>query len=227
MLGRSLYRLARMPAVHAVVRTAFAHASWLLPVRRVLDTPTVLAFRHPRPSSPTHVLLVPKRAIPGLLDLRDLDVIIDIIGCACRVAANLGLTAADCALVVNGGRYQDVGQLHFHLVAGDASLELPPTAGAGSVRLPAEGPCDVFVHPRPSRTTHVVVRVREPLVSAGAPRPDAVRAAYRAAKDLARTQGLVARGFSVVLAGRGLESDCLHVVSGGRVARVESAVAPA
>jgi histidine triad (HIT) family protein len=216
MVGRLLFHLARLPAVHATVRLAFAHASWLLPVRRVVETSTVVAFHHPRPSSPLHVLIVPKLAIPSLLAVADPDVFADVVACACSALEPLGLADAECLLVVNGGRYQDVGQLHFHLVAGPAEPRYASPDDTEAVMLAHERSCRVFVHPRPQRATHLVVRAAAALVTDGAPHPEAVRAAYAVARDLAREQALAPHGFSVILSGPGLRSDRLHVVSGDR-----------
>jgi hypothetical protein len=67
MISQVLFRLARNRLLDAVVRFGFAHLSGLLPVDRVVETPRVIGFRHPRPSWPQHVLFVPKARIPSLV----------------------------------------------------------------------------------------------------------------------------------------------------------------
>ncbi|MEZ4510613.1 MAG: hypothetical protein R3C62_01950 [Chloroflexota bacterium] len=37
--------------------------SFLIPVQRLRETATLLAFHHPKPSYPLHILLVPKRPL--------------------------------------------------------------------------------------------------------------------------------------------------------------------
>lgn len=77
----------------------------------------MVAFYHPRPSYPVHVLLVPKRAVKSLLDLRSdqLEIVADTVTLAQRLVRELELEGG-YRLIVNGGRFQDVGQLHFHLI---------------------------------------------------------------------------------------------------------------
>jgi histidine triad (HIT) family protein len=132
-LARLGFGLARSGALDPVVRLAFARAAPLLPVRRVLLAPTVIAFVHPRPNWPTHVLLVPRRAIASYRDVGpdNVAVVCQLFRTAPRVARLLRLGPADYSLLLNGGARQDVGQLHVHLVA-------PPLAvGAGATPCPA------------------------------------------------------------------------------------------
>jgi histidine triad (HIT) family protein len=90
-----------------------------LPGVRLAETYTVVALRHPRPDYRTHILIVPKRPIPSLLDLRpdDARLLSDMIAIAQQLVHELGMEAG-YRLIINGSAYQDVGQLHVHLVAG-------------------------------------------------------------------------------------------------------------
>ena len=47
--------------------------SFAIPVQRLRETRTLVAFHHPRPSYPVHVLLVPKKALGRLADLTPAD----------------------------------------------------------------------------------------------------------------------------------------------------------
>ena len=51
----------------------FAHMSFAIPVKRLRETNTLLAFYHPKPAYSFHVLLVPKKAVPSLKDLDTTD----------------------------------------------------------------------------------------------------------------------------------------------------------
>lgn len=104
-----------------VARWGFAHAVRWLPVEKLDESDLVIAFRHPEPSYPIHVLIVPKRAIVGLAALRpgDAPLILEVIDAAQRCAAKLHLRQRGYRLEVNGGAYQDVRQLHFHLISAD------------------------------------------------------------------------------------------------------------
>jgi histidine triad (HIT) family protein len=96
----------------------FAHMSFAIPVRRLRETSTLIAFHHPKPSYPVHILLVPKRALGSLTDLTpaDADFLIELFQTVKGLVAEFGLEQTGYRLIVNGGRYQDVPQLHFHLI---------------------------------------------------------------------------------------------------------------
>ena len=66
MLGRFAFRAARSRRAGVVLSWAFTNAPWLLPVRKVLETNRVLAFAHPRPAAPVHIVVVPKQKLPTL-----------------------------------------------------------------------------------------------------------------------------------------------------------------
>jgi histidine triad (HIT) family protein len=88
-----------------------------IPVNRLRETKTLLAFHHPKPSYPFHVLLVPKKSLPTLkeLDLTDSAFLTDLYSTVQSLVEEFHLTSY--RLIVNGGEYQDFPQLHFHLIA--------------------------------------------------------------------------------------------------------------
>lgn len=120
-----LQRLARTKFARALIGWVFAHASGLLPVRRVHWGKTLIAFRHPSPLYPIHILLVPKKALPALTDLTDADApfLTELVETVQRLIKEQGMEQDGYRLIVNGGRFQAVPQLHFHLVSGEAFLE--------------------------------------------------------------------------------------------------------
>lgn len=95
----------------------FAHMSFAIPVKRLRETETMMAFHHPKPSYPFHVLLVPKRAVKTLMDLNSNDAafLTELYPTVQSLVEEFNL--ASFRLIVNGGEYQDVPQLHFHLVS--------------------------------------------------------------------------------------------------------------
>ena len=97
----------------------FAHMSFAIPVHRLRETPSLIAFHHPKPSYPVHILVVPKKAIASLSDLTptDTDFVLDLFSTVQSLVLEFDLQKAGYRLVVNGGKYQDVAQLHFHLVS--------------------------------------------------------------------------------------------------------------
>jgi len=96
----------------------FAHMSFAIPVQRLRETNTLVAFYHPKPSYPFHILLVPKKAVASLqeLDAKDAAFFSDLYSTVQSLVSEFHLPAY--RLIVNGGEYQDFPQLHFHLIAG-------------------------------------------------------------------------------------------------------------
>ncbi len=92
--------------------------SFLIPVNRLHETELTLAFHHPKPVYPTHILIVPKKKIHSLLTLaeEDMPVIQDIFATTKILVNRLKLEENGFRLIVNGGSYQDVAQIHWHLI---------------------------------------------------------------------------------------------------------------
>ena len=103
----------------------FAHMSFLIPVKRLYETETMLAFYHPQPSYAVHILLVPKKAVANLMELDPSDDIFlaDLYRITQKLVSEMNLAEVGYRLLVNGGEYQDVPQLHFHLISGNQMVE--------------------------------------------------------------------------------------------------------
>ena len=95
----------------------FAHMSFAIPVKRLRETETLMAFHHPKPAYPFHVLLVPKKAVASLTELDPTDTVFltDLYSTVQNLVNEFHLSAY--RLIVNGGEVQDFPQLHFHLVS--------------------------------------------------------------------------------------------------------------
>ena len=95
-----------------------------LPSTKVHEDDDVLAIRDIAPTSPTHILVLPKRHIASALDLTDADG--PLVGRMFAVAADLarseGIADAGYRLVSNVGEWggQSVDHLHIHLMGGRA-----------------------------------------------------------------------------------------------------------
>lgn len=99
----------------------FTHMTFTLPVHRLRETPTLIAFDHPQPAYPVHILIVPRRAYPSLMDVPAADTAFwsDLTATVQSLVRELQLEQPGYRLITNGGPYQEVPQLHFHLVSGD------------------------------------------------------------------------------------------------------------
>jgi len=103
---------------------------FLLPVDRLRETEHLLAFRHPKPAHPFHIVIVPRKEIASFADLDPADPFLaDLIAAAQSLAAEYRLPAY--RLIVNGGAYQDFPQLHSHLVSDVLPHPDPSPAGRG------------------------------------------------------------------------------------------------
>lgn len=119
MWPRFAFRLAQTGLGRLITALVFAKMSFLIPVRRLRDTPTLLAFHHPQPAYPLHILIVPKRSLKGLPDLTPADqgLLLEVFQTVQSLVAEFNLAPAGYRLVVNGGANQDIPLLHFHLIA--------------------------------------------------------------------------------------------------------------
>ncbi len=93
-------------------------------VRVVHETEDVLAYHHTRPFWPVHIVVIPKRHVPSLIDLGDpfdageatLAAVLRVVRIvAARVASEHGAAR----VLTNVGQYQDSKHLHFHVNYGE------------------------------------------------------------------------------------------------------------
>lgn len=100
-----------------------------IPAQIVHEDDLVLAFRDINPQAPTHVLIVPKKAIPRIAEAAadDQALLGHLLLKAAEVAAKLGLKENGYRLVINNGRDggESVPHLHCHILGG-RPLEWPP-----------------------------------------------------------------------------------------------------
>ena len=97
---------------------AFEKFNKLLPVEKILETDKAIAFYHPKPSYNIHIVIVPKKAICSLTEAEkaDLPFLSECVKLAGRIAKELKLDKTSYKLILNGGKNQKVGQVHFHLI---------------------------------------------------------------------------------------------------------------
>jgi histidine triad (HIT) family protein len=114
-----LYRLARTPAGRFLVRLLLTRMTFVLPVSRLRETETLLAFWHPKPAYAFHVILTPKRPAATLAELDPTDSVFltDLMSAVQSLVREYDLEKGGYRLIVNGGEYQDFPHLHFHLIS--------------------------------------------------------------------------------------------------------------
>ena len=99
-----------------------------IPADIVYEDGLCLAFRDVNPQAPTHVLLIPKKEIPRLIDAKPEDAALmgHLLLTANQIAQQLGVGDAFRLAVNNGADAgQSVFHLHLHILAGRA-FKWPP-----------------------------------------------------------------------------------------------------
>lgn len=96
---------------------------------KAYESENVFAFYDINPQAPVHILVVPKKHIPTILDIleEDKNLLFEIVDACNKVARQAGIAEKGFRLVVNtnpqGG--QSVYHLHFHVMGG-RQMKWPP-----------------------------------------------------------------------------------------------------
>jgi histidine triad (HIT) family protein len=93
-----------------------------IPAVVVYEDDSYLAFRDINPQAPTHVLIVPKKAIPRIAEAQAADATLlgNLLLKAAEVAGKVGLNRGGYRLVINNGADggETVPHLHCHILGG-------------------------------------------------------------------------------------------------------------
>lgn len=119
-MKKMLLSLVKSPVGELIVGLAFGKLSSLLPVKRIKETSKVIAFHHPNPHWQEHILIVPKKAIKNLAQAKseDFEYIKECFEVAQNIVLEKDWQGSDYTIVTNGGKRQEVAQIHFHLGSG-------------------------------------------------------------------------------------------------------------
>ena len=101
-------------------------AEGAIPSKRVYEDDAIVAFEDVNPQAPVHVLVIPKRGIPRLVDAEadDQALLGHLLLAAGRIAEQLGVQEAFRLIINNGeGAGQTVFHLHLHIIAGRTFAE--------------------------------------------------------------------------------------------------------
>jgi histidine triad (HIT) family protein len=123
-LMNDVYRLLRRPFFYRTFIWMLNNVPFVLPVKRLRETDSLLAFFHLKPTYPFHVIIVPKKAVRTFSNLSPADpFMVDLVTAAQSLVNEYHLPAY--RLIVNGGEYQEFPHLHFHLVSDALNVERP------------------------------------------------------------------------------------------------------
>lgn len=93
-----------------------------LPSDIVYEDDEIIGFKDINPATPIHILVIPKKHIPSLVQLEEEDenLIGKIYSVINKIAEEQGVKEKGFRVIVNCGKDggQEVGHLHFHLLAG-------------------------------------------------------------------------------------------------------------
>ncbi len=98
-----------------------------IPSNKVYEDDNVLAFKDLNPQMPVHILVIPKKHIESIIDLKEEDekLVGKVFTAINKIANDIGVDKEGFRVISNCG--QDAGQtvkhLHFHVLAGKKMSE--------------------------------------------------------------------------------------------------------
>ncbi len=88
-------------------------------MKTILETEHALVIKHPSPTYPLHLLILPKAGWRNLSEVAGTSRFwSELPGLVERLAAENNLHNKGYRLIINSGEYQDVELLHLHFVSG-------------------------------------------------------------------------------------------------------------
>ena len=119
MLKNLLFSLAKSGLGGWLLHWIFAHFSFLIPGEKLFETNSLVAFHHPQPAYPLHILIVPKGKYQSLQDLPtgDLQFESELFQTIAELVSEYDLLSRGYRVIANGGKNQEVPHLHFHLIS--------------------------------------------------------------------------------------------------------------
>lgn len=86
----------------------------------VEETDNVIAFRHTNPSWLVHIIVIPKKHIPSLLEMTAADnkILLEMMSVIQKITKKVLKENGKCRLTTNFGDYQTSKHLHWHIYVG-------------------------------------------------------------------------------------------------------------
>lgn len=210
-MKRLLFRLAKAPWMGTAVGLAFRYCAWAIPVKKVFCSREVLAFAHPKPAYPNHVIISPRRPVQTLLHMAagHAGDFIEVWEAAQAIRAERPVYHDGFTLVANGGKRQEVQQVHFHMFTDHIMVDAC-TGQAGSMVFRDDDVC-VTEHPQSRQACHLMIQ------PAGQPTAAYFKGVLRYLAALDSRCGLVQRGYSLVCQQKGDSAyPVFHILAGNR-----------
>lgn len=219
MLKRFLFSMAKAPLMGRMVGCAFQYCSWVIPVKKRYSSEKIIAFDHPRPSYENHMILSPKRAVESLQQMES-DGLSEYFAEIWKTANDISATRPGYrdgfVMVANGGKRQEVQQVHFHLFTHHPMVNEYTAQGNTEAALYRDEDICVLAHPNPNWEIHYVVSA-SPMKECN---HAYFRGVLRSIRWLNNELDIVQRGYSLVYQYYKGKSDpacpVFHIVSGKR-----------
>ncbi len=161
MMKKLLFKIAKGPLMGRIVGTAFQHCGWAIPVKKVYSSKEIIAFHHPQPSYENHLILSPKKAVRNLQTMaaNGLNECFVKIWESTKEICRMHSEYKDSfVLVANGGKRQEVQQVHFHMFTNHEMVhEYSAPEQAESIFYRDKNIC-ILVHPKPDWEIHFVIK---------------------------------------------------------------------
>ena len=87
-----------------------------IPTNFITETNDLMVFKDIHPSAPIHLLIVPKIHMDDFLMMEDKELMMKLVKIIQNMIEKFGLSKKGYRLEVNGGGFQIVSHLHFHIL---------------------------------------------------------------------------------------------------------------
>lgn len=115
-------KLSLMPFMAKVVRWMIINFNSLLLGEKLFQTENVFVVRHPKPSYPIHLLVLPKQPISSVTELSLVSDFWDQIPEVVTALVKTYIPDGDgYRIIINGGAYQEIPILHIHFISGESN----------------------------------------------------------------------------------------------------------
>lgn len=121
-MKKLLLKIARQPFLGSFAGWCVAHLAHVLPLQIVAEDGRCIAFRHPSPAYDVHLLVMLKELARDISCI-SVEQLANVLSIADAATKKLELTAPHIMLWTNGGQFQEVRQLHFHLFPSELDRE--------------------------------------------------------------------------------------------------------
>ena len=226
MLKKLLFKIAKGSFMGKIAGNAFQYCSWAIPVKKVYNSREIIAFYHPQPSYENHIIISPKRAVRNLQQMMS--------DGFSRYFVKIWETAKDIGemhlgysdsfvLVANGGKRQEVQQVHFHMFTNHEIVNAYSVQEQAESVFYSDGDICVLEHPNPNWEIHFVIKPVSPSQMAG--NEECKHMYFRSVLhsiDLLNDEfNIVQRGYSLVYQYNKQKGDkecpVFHIVSGKKL----------